>query len=302
MNLIKNFYTNYLKKNYVTRKIIYLIFKINNKLNKNKVVVKNCDEIIEKIIKEKYSLSRFGDGELRLIYGKDIGFQKYDENLSKRLKEILMSKTNNKNILIAIPNVFDKLDSYEDKSKEYWSEQLFFYKNKWISLLNNNTVYYDAFISRPYMIYKDKKGCKDKFEKLKEIWKEKEIIIIEGEKSKLGVGNDLFEYCKNVERIICPSKDAYSNYDEILGVARNLSKDKIILIALGPTASILAYDLSEIGFQAIDIGHIDIEYEWFLNNSSEKESIKGKYTNEAKVEFQGVLNDKNYKKEIINII
>ncbi|MBO3395350.1 SP_1767 family glycosyltransferase [Clostridium perfringens] len=302
MNLIKKIYANYLKKNYITKKIIYSIFKSLNKLNKNRIVVKDCDEIIEKILKEKYSLSRFGDGELRLICGKDISFQKYNKNLSDRLKEILISQTNDKKILIAIPNVFDTLDIYVDKSKEYWTEQLFFYKDKWISLLNENAEYYDAFISRPYMIYRNKNNCKYKFKKIKEIWKEKKIVIIEGEKSKLGVGNDLFKSCKSIERIICPSKDAFSKYNEIFEVARKIPKDKIILIALGPTASILAYDLSNIGLQAIDIGHIDIEYEWFLNNSIEKESIKGKYTNEAELEFYGNLNDENYEKEIISVI
>ncbi|MDM0963116.1 SP_1767 family glycosyltransferase [Clostridium perfringens] len=291
-----------MKKNYITKKIIYSIFKSLNKLNKNRIVVKDCDEIIEKILKEKYSLSRFGDGELRLICGKDISFQKYNKNLSDRLKEILISQTNDKKILIAIPNVFDTLDIYVDKSKEYWTEQLFFYKDKWISLLNENAEYYDAFISRPYMIYRNKNNCKYKFKKIKEIWKEKKIVIIEGEKSKLGVGNDLFKSCKSIERIICPSKDAFSKYNEIFEVARKIPKDKIILIALGPTASILAYDLSNIGLQAIDIGHIDIEYEWFLNNSIEKESIKGKYTNEAELEFYGNLNDENYEKEIISVI
>ena len=48
------------------------------------------------------------------------------------------------------------------------------------------------------------------------------------------------------------------------------STDSIILIALGPTATVLAYDLSKRGYQAIDVGHIDIEYEWFLNNASKK--------------------------------
>ncbi|WP_349393669.1 GT-D fold domain-containing glycosyltransferase, partial [Clostridium perfringens] len=167
MNLIKKIYANYLKKNYITKKIIYSIFKSLNKLNKNRIVVKDCDEIIEKILKEKYSLSRFGDGELRLICGKDISFQKYNKNLSDRLKEILISQTNDKKILIAIPNVFDTLDIYVDKSKEYWTEQLFFYKDKWISLLNENAEYYDAFISRPYMIYRNKNNCKYKFKKIK---------------------------------------------------------------------------------------------------------------------------------------
>lgn len=33
--------------------------------------------------------------------------------------------------------------------------------------------------------------------------------------SRSGVGNDLFDDANSVERIICPSKNAYSKIDEI---------------------------------------------------------------------------------------
>ena len=36
------------------------------------------------------------------------------------------------------------------------------------------------------------------------------------------------------------------------------------------------------GYQAIDIGHIDIEYEWFLQGAKEKVAIENKYVGEAK--------------------
>ena len=46
-----------------------------------------------------------------------------------------------------------------------------------------------------------------------------------------------------------------------------------MLIALGPTATILAYDLAEKGVQALDVGHIDIEYEWFLRKDRTHKKI-----------------------------
>lgn len=38
-------------------------------------------------------------------------------------------------------------------------------------------------------------------------------------------------------------------------------------ILLDPTATVLAYDLAVQGFQAVDINHVDVEYEWFLSVS-----------------------------------
>ena len=48
------------------------------------------------------------------------------------------------------------------------------------------------------------------------------------------------------------------------------------------TATVLAYDLARLGYWAVDLGHLDIEYEWLKLGVNEKVSIKGKYTNESK--------------------
>lgn len=47
------------------------------------------DETIEKILAEKPSVSRFGDGEFALMEMQNIGFQKADEGLAKRLRDII---------------------------------------------------------------------------------------------------------------------------------------------------------------------------------------------------------------------
>ena len=65
----------------------------------------------------------------------------------------------------------------------------------------------------------------------------------------------------------------------------------------------MAYDLSRQGYWAIDIGQIDIEYEWFLKDAKKKEAIRGKYVNEAGgmdtfVEFDPEIIS-NYEEQII---
>ena len=76
------------------------------------------------------------------------------------------------------------------------------------------------------------------------------------------------------------------------------------LLALGPTATALAYDLYKSGYQAIDIGHVDIEYEWFLKKASKKMKIKGKYIGEGVSTKEERLNigdivDEKYESQII---
>ncbi|MDQ2920022.1 MAG: GT-D fold domain-containing glycosyltransferase, partial [Acidobacteriota bacterium] len=96
--------------------------------------------------------------------------------------------------------------------------------------------------------------------------------------------NDLFENAAGLSRLLCPAEDAFAKYDEILDASKKYGKDKLILIALGPTATILSYDLARSGYWAIDIGHIDVEYMWMLSKTQTKTKIKGRYVVEVKGE------------------
>lgn len=45
-----------------------------------------------------------------------------------------------------------------------------------------------------------------------------------------------------MKRILCPSKNAFSKYDEILNNCISCDKESLFIIALGPTATVFAYD------------------------------------------------------------
>jgi Glycosyltransferase GT-D fold len=50
---------------------------------------------------------------------------------------------------------------------------------------------------------------------------------------------------------------------------------------MGPTAKALAYDLTLEGYQTVDIGNLDLEYEWYKMGATERVKVKGKYTSEV---------------------
>jgi len=130
-------------------------------------------------------------------------------------------------------------------------------------------------------------------------------LIIEGEKSRLGVGNDLFNNAKSIKRILCPAVNAFNVYDKIISEAKKIDQSILILLAIGPTSTILAYDLYKLGYQAIDVGHIDIEYEWFLRKAKKRTQIYNKFVNEAlgnKFKIANVTDIKYYKEIISKII
>lgn len=263
--------------------------------------VLTSDETVDKIISDKCSVSRFGDGEFKLLeqYA-DLKFQNCSDKLSKRLAEVLRSE--DKNLIVCIPKAFSQEDLAikTKESAEFWKKHVATYRLDWYKYLNLKRVYYNASFTRNYMSLKDKSRCEKFFEKVKKIWENREVLIVEGKFSRIGVGNSLFHNVASVERILAPHENAFDKYDDILNEIKKSSKDKLVLIALGPTATILAYDLNKIGYQAIDIGHLDVEFEWFLKKVQVKTKLDNKYVIEANGRIESDnFTDSEYNKQII---
>ena len=70
-----------------------------------KLKIKSIFQTIDDIIINKKSISRFGDGELRMMIGNGkIVFQNENNDLSNKLNEVLTS--NLKNHIVALPEAF----------------------------------------------------------------------------------------------------------------------------------------------------------------------------------------------------
>lgn len=258
---------------------------IKYKIRKKNFKILNDDTTVRLIKKDNLSISRFGDGEFRWISGiENVSFQKSDVKLAKRLKEVLQSNIDGH--AVCIPYSMFSQKEYTTTNAIQWKKLLITYWRIWDPLLKNKPIYLDANFTRPYIDRKLKSIANYKFDNIKEIWRGKRVLVVEGKNTRFGVGNDLLSNTQKVGRIICPSTNAFDVYDEILQQIKRLQTYyDITLIALGPTATILTYDLARSkAIQAIDIGHLDIEYEWFLMQVKHRVPVPGKYVNELKGE------------------
>ena len=254
-------------KDKIKEAVFHIAFEWKKK-GKTPIRVKSIDETIDDLIRSDKSLVRFGDAEIWIIEGRTTKFQNYDPQLAVRLKEIISYQTDD--ILVGIPDIFENLDPYTKKSRKFWEEHVFFSRKTYEKYCNRDKVYENAFFSRPYYIYEDKMQSAEWFKKIKEIWKGKDVVIVEGEGTHSGVGNDLLDTANAIERIICPGVNAYFAYDKIKGKCMEFDKGKLFLFALGNTAKLLVCDLVTEGYRAIDIGNLDMEYEWYLQKAESK--------------------------------
>lgn len=264
-------------------------------------VIMDTDQTIEKLLSSNCSMSRFGDGEFTIAEGGSIGFQAFDIRLQEKMKYILSSSSESH--ITCIPHTLITTEGLKEIPAKYWDNYFLKKRGRIIRFLNSSKTYYDTQVTRLYIDLKDGSKAKARFSKIKEIWKGKKILIIEGEKSKLGVGNDLFEGVTDIKRIICPATNAFSKYQEILeSIKKNIDQSYLILIALGPTATVLAYDLYKMKYRALDIGHIDVEYEWMNMEAKEKVPLKNKFVGDIFTEGEHNEISIEYKNSIVDII
>lgn len=262
------------------------------------IMVKDIDQTLDYIMENQSSIIRFGDGEMDVMLGKSIPYQVYDENLASQLKEIISLQSDEK-LVIGLPNVFADRSNFTPAAEAFWKGHLEHHLKDYVELARADW-YGTTFVSRPYIDYVDKSQSFSQFEKLKQIWKNEDILIVEGVTSRSGVGNDLFDGANSIKRIICPSHNAYSLIEEIQEAVLQYVENRLILCMLGPTAKILSYNLFRKGYRVLDIGHIDSEYEWMKMGVDTKVKFNHKHTAEHNfdqdIEF---IEDEEYNHQIL---
>lgn len=194
-----------------------------------------------------------------------IDFQPYSKELAAKLREILeLDLRGTENFLIGLPYLMSSYGGYPLHKVKFWSTYNLT-KRKW--LLDHlyeggeGQCYGSSFLARVNGI---RNYCKEEFwtciDDLQQIWSGRSVLIVEGEHTCLGVGTDLLFPAKNITRILIPDKDAFSRYGEVMERIQKREKPELILLVAGPMATIMAWDLYQIGCWVIDLGQIHAGY------------------------------------------
>lgn len=226
--------------------------------------IKNPYETLDELINTQKSFARFGDGEMQIINGENCIFDKPNEKFSKKLQETLSCDL--PNLMIGIPYCY--YNSLKDKSDTDRPIARFFYpycRNIFEKYLIKNKTYYATEISQMYVIG-NKDNYDDFYNKIRQLFYNKDICIVCGKNVFSHIKTNIFECAKSIEYIYTPTVNASEKYDEILENIIN-SNHKLVFLICGPVATALAYDLCKLnlGIQAIDIGHLAKDYDYYIN-------------------------------------
>lgn len=246
--------------------IVYFLYEKN--ILHNKIRVHSIDETIDELLSTEKSMVRFGDGEIVMIKGVDLMLQKASAEIADGLKEILAYRYDD--LIVTIPGIFDTLSDHHKASRQFWRDHLFFCRKTYETYCDPNRVYGTTFVSRCYYFAKDRTPCDAWFAKIRKIWENRDVVIVEGVRTHNGVGNDLLDTAKSIERVICPPSDAYSAIPAILEACTTYGKDRLFLLSVGVAAKFLAAELFRQGYRVLDIGNLDMEYEWYVRRTPGK--------------------------------
>ena len=244
------------------------------------------DQTLEELLRSERSIARFGDGEFKyMFFGSSIGYQQYDEKLATRLQEVLASKDDEDDrVMIAMIDIFGCRPGMRSLAVQV--------RPHLNTCINDEQQYYNAMIARSVsnMAFVDR---------LKRLWNDRDVVIVEGSMTRMGIGNDLLANTRSIRRILAPAENAWSAYPQILEEAMRFDHSRLFLIALGPTATVLAYDLGMAGYRALDLGHLDICYELLLRGAQEMMPIAGKYVNEVSYRAPVACKDEKYLQQVV---
>ena len=238
--------------------------------NLKKPKIKTPAETIDALIKKNASFCRFGDGEFSLINGESIAFQKTDIKLAKRLIEIIRSDV--ENIFIGVPYCYySSVEELRPFPKSFVRTWVAHNRTQITDLTLPGKQYYDTACTQLYALY-ESYDFKSYFSNIKKIWRNRDITIICGETVFDAIDVNIFDCAKSVDYLYGPSLNAFEIYDDLLMKARQIPQNRLVIAILGPTATVLAYDLAIAGYQAIDFGHIAKDYDFYrkkIQHSSE---------------------------------
>lgn len=217
---------------------------------------------IEAIRDHKLSFARFGDGELQMMLREDykLAFQRNSPELRAALRGVLADAATNDALLIGFPHVHRDVQ-WSTVWADIWGQVRELFAP--IRSLGNTHV------SRPAFFRATGQAGVDAW---KTLWDGREVQVVAGVGSRFDLVPALFDNAARITFVDSVPKDGFADVARLADKIASSPAD-LTLTALGPAGTILASELSKVGKQTIDVGHISASYENVFEGGAWPEQI-----------------------------
>lgn len=217
-------------------------------------------ETMRRVRDERLSLARYGDGEIKLCRGVSCKLQTYDPLIAKRLRNIL--KAEEPRCLVAIPNIWH---SGKPPPKKFWVP----YQSGPNTSFYYPVTYGSSFVSRPDSAPSINTSAY--WGLVRSIWLSRPVILVTGaKKGRQFIESGMLNNAGQTHLVTGPGSNAWIAYEPMMAAVRQRHRDindnALVILALGPTATVMAYHLAKEGIQALDLGHMGVFYRNWLED------------------------------------
>jgi Glycosyltransferase GT-D fold len=208
--------------------------------------VMGLDETLRRVIDDKVSLARFGDGELRMMLREDFSlrFQPQRPGLAADLAAVLRyDGFDPDRLLLGFPSVYRNLH-YSEVWLDIWRALR--------PMLSTEHRYGNTHVSRPLFFQKYGQAGVDLW---RTVWADQHVCVVTGAESRFELVPELFDTAKSIRFAYSKPVDAYTDLPRLMPELERDSAD-LFVISLGPAGTLVAAEMSRRGRWAIDVGHI----------------------------------------------
>lgn len=185
------------------------------------------------------SLARVGEGELRLALGIAIKSQLPNDKLAREMCELL-AKGGNAAALVCLPRLWPGMPA-----EPFWRQ--FETRSAYARLYGPASAYGSAFVSRSDVA--NNIDVPSYWDAVRHIWRDKPVTLVARKDNVVDLSN-----AASVRFVPCPAINAYSVINRLEDEVGE--PEGVVLLAAGPTATLLAERLARKTVHAIDIGHL----------------------------------------------
>lgn len=262
MNVIKKtrFYELlrfYLKYNIFRNKII----SARNFYSSNNLNVLSKTETISIIKQNRLSFVRIGDGEMYCLMNqmknKTSSNNLCDNFMRDYLRMIL--KNDNEKLLIGLLNGPNDIDNINSTAK--YPKQLNLYEYIWFRFYPKIFRYVD--LTKTYgnvRAFKISTESDINYSALEGILSNENEVLVISENGLINSYHEIFSLSKTINYVFCPSIHSHKSWEEILLNCKQYPQNHLFILSAGFLSKIIAFELSKLGYWAIDIGAVPVLY------------------------------------------
>ena len=168
-----------------------------DELNQSLVRLSILDEkeTIKMLKNDPKSYSRFGDGEVGIIHGRDMPFQKYYPDLADKMVNILSKKRDDLYVGLNAA-YFQTPAKYRERNRKFYRLNGTVYRRFFVDICDTDNTYLDAGAMGGYFKQNDDFDIDAHFQEIKSLFEDKNIAVVCGEGILDKLEYDLFEGCR----------------------------------------------------------------------------------------------------------